>query len=312
MKRKTKGEIQMKLKELQANQAETMSLLLTAIEERTGKNNNKYLTLTLSDGEDTITGNLWQTAKENFIAKIGDVLSIRLEARLYNEKLSYVINGYSVTNEDPSDYIVKAPIPSEQMYEVILRCAHNLGIYAAVVECILEDNKEKLLTWGAGKKIHHNIRGGLLYHIYRMLQASGSISKIYGESVDKNLLFAGIILHDIGKVKELETNFLGATDYTTDGVLFGHLFLGAEMIGQYAKDLLPEKETNLLKHMVVSHHGQLDMGAITTPAIPEAMILNCLDNLDARMYQFEETRKGMSPDTVSERIFGLDSRVYKP
>ena len=136
----------MKLKELQANQAETMSLLLTAIEERTGKNGNKYLTLTLSDGEDTITGNLWQTSKENFIAKIGDVLSIRLEARLYNEKLSYVINGYSVTNEDPSDYIVKAPIPSEQMYEVILRCAHNLGIYAAVVEYILEDNKEKLLT----------------------------------------------------------------------------------------------------------------------------------------------------------------------
>ena len=131
--------------------------------------------------------------------------------------------------------------------------------------------------------------------------------------LDRDLLFAGVILHDIGKVRELSCSSIMSIDYTPDGNLLGHLFIGAEMVGECARKLgLPEEKTLLLQHMLLSHHGKREMGAVTLPAIPEASILHHVDCMDAEMYMFRSAREETKPGEMSDRLFALDCRVYNP
>lgn len=199
------------------------------------------------------------------------------------------------------------------MYDDIIKKCDDIGPFRDITKRILEDHKDKLLYWSAAKSIHHNISGGLLYHVYRMLQIGDKIVSIYKE-LDSELLFAGIILHDIGKLYELDCNEAGITDYSIDGNLLGHLYIGAELISKYHEEAaLSEKDIRLLKHMIVSHHGTREFGAIALPAIPEASILNYIDCMDAEVYQYEEIRKNRKENSLSERVFGLRNvHVYKP
>lgn len=284
-------------------------MLLMSLEERKSKTGSDYVVLTLTDGEQVITANMWNRTASSYLA-VHSVFDVSLEARSYNEGCVFNVLKCDMTQENPDQYIPHAPLPAEKMYAEIYAYAEKLGIYGSVTTSILTEYKDSLLLWTAAKKIHHNIRGGLLFHIYRMLKTSCYIAGCY-QTLDKNLLCAGTILHDIGKLKELQCDELGATEYTVDGNLFGHLFQGAEIIAEHAKKVgLPEEESRLLKHMIVAHHGKQEYGAIRTPAIPEASVLYHIDNMDAEVYQYEEIRKNMEPRTMSDFIFGLNTRVY--
>ena len=122
-----------------------------------------------------------------------------------------------------------------------------------------------------------------------------------------------VTMHDIGKVRELSCSSIMSIDYTPDGNLLGHLFIGAEMVGKCARKLgLSEEKTLLLQHMLLSHHGKREMGAVTLPAIPEASILHHVDCMDAEMYMFRLAREETKPGEMSDRLFALDCRVYNP
>lgn len=136
----------------------------------------------------------------------------------------------------------------------------------------------------------------------------------------KDVLITGIILHDIGKLKELKTSPLGAADFTADGNLFGHVFLGLEMFDEAVSEVKKEfdsiseddaEKIRLVKHLIASHHGKTEYGAIATPAIPEAMVLNYLDLIDSRMDIYEKN-KPSEAGTISERIWSLDGYIYSP
>ena len=161
--------------------------------------------------------------------------------------------------------MTSAPMDPVDMFNKIHSFATGLGVYGMLVCTLLEENREKLITWAAGKSVHHNIRGGLLYHTYTMLQSASQLYKVYKNilPLDRDLLFAGVILHDIGKVRELSCSSIMSIDYTPDGNLLGHLFIGAEMVGECARKLgLPEEKTLLLQHMLLSHHGKREMGQL--------------------------------------------------
>ena len=149
-----------------------------------------------------------------------------------------------------------------------------------------------------------------------MLKTGVIFSRVY--SFNKEILYTAIILHDMGKLQELETDSIGAADYTVDGILFGHTMLAIEWIDQMAAEAtasgLPydQEKIRLLKHCIASHHGKLEYGAVTMPATKEAMLLHEIDMIDSRMYQYEQVEKELKPGEMSEHIFGLDSRVYKP
>lgn len=313
----------MKIKELPMDQKTTITLLLTSIEEKETRNSSPYCTLTLTDGIDTIIAQLWNTKKENVKVQEKTLISAEIYKKMYNESVSYEVYQYgpAADTENINDYIVHAPYDSQKMFDRILdRLDKGVKEPTALSEFtkqILFDNYDKILSWSAASKIHHNCRGGWLYHTFRMVESAYYLRCVY--QVDAELLICGTILHDIGKLKELDTDNLGTAEYTIPGTLFGHSTLGIEMIDKayesWKKEIhkdLPEEHVMLLKHMIASHHGKLEYGAITVPSIPEAMILHELDMIDSRIYQFEQVRKDLEPGSMSDKIFGLDTRVYRP
>ncbi|MCD7868416.1 MAG: HD domain-containing protein [Clostridiales bacterium] len=303
----------MKLSELKTNMTVQIKVMVSNIEERTAKNGSKFLTITFSDGESTLAANLWDQNMQSAGIEPGDVLQVKLDTKEYNGRLSASVGGFTKTGESPDAYVLHAPIESEEMYRKIYSAAGDLGVYSATVKTLLSENREELLVWGAAKNIHHNIRGGLLYHMFRMLQTATRIYPVYKGILRKELLYAGVILHDIGKLRELNCGPVGDITYSVDGDLFGHLYIGAEMVQKAAEATgLGQEETRLLKHMIVSHHGTEEMGAVKKPAIPEAALLHHIDCMDAEMYQYEDVLKTTNPGEMStDRVFGLRNvRVY--
>ena len=138
------------------------------------------------------------------------------------------------------------------------------------------------MTSSAAISMHHDLRGGLLYHSYRMVKAADALCGVYTD-LDRELLLCGTALHDIGKVWEYKTSISGDAAFTASGVLFGHLYMGAALIKGFTADGNYNKEkVQLLIHMILSHHGTQEWGAVSCPAIPEAFALHYIDDLQER------------------------------
>ena len=144
-----------------------------------------------------------------------------------------------------------------------------------------------------------------------MLDLAKALCELY-PSLDRNLLYSGIILHDLGKVIELSGPVSAA--YTVEGNLLGHITIIVNEIGKAAEELgIHGEEVVVLQHIVLSHHGQLEWGSPKQPMIKEAEILHMIDNIDAKMNMLDRALKRVKPGEFTERIFALDNRAfYKP
>lgn len=314
-----------KLKKFESGKSAQAILLLLGITERTNKNGGAFFQLLLSDGEEQQKALIWE-AKEEYRGFVNKLVKVVIKPESYKDTLSFIVSSMEPAPEKYKleDFIISAPIESDKMYKALLDTAASYdgkdSILYMITENIFEKYKEKLLYWAGAKTIHHNCYGGLLYHLYRMTLMGRALLSVY--PLHKDVLITGIILHDIGKIKELETSPLGAADFTADGNLFGHVFLGLEMFDEAVNEiknkfdacLLSEEDTEkirLVKHLIASHHGKTEYGAIATPAIPEAMVLNHLDLIDSRMDIYEKNIPAEA-GTVSERVWALDGYVYSP
>jgi 3'-5' exoribonuclease len=178
-----------------------------------------------------------------------------------------------------------------------------------VVLGMLSDNREMLLTFPAAEKLHHAMRGGLLYHTLSIVRLADCVSAIY-PCVDRELLLAGAILHDIAKLREYSVNSTGMVDgHTLEGMLLGHLVMGAEDVGRKCDELevTPEKKY-LLQHMLISHHGKLEFGAAVRPSFIEAELLSELDLLDARLYEMHQAVDAVEEGEFTPRQWALENR----
>jgi 3'-5' exoribonuclease len=164
----------------------------------------------------------------------------------------------------------------------------------------------------AARQLHHAWLGGLLEHVVSLLGLADRVAAHY-PLLDRDLLVTGVILHDIGKIRELEweTGF----DYTIEGVLLGHIQMGVNLVEKTIAGLpdFPDRLRTLVLHMVLSHHGKLEFGSPKLPMIPEALVLNFLDDLDAKMQavssEFEKcAREGKAPDELTGKVWSLDQR----
>lgn len=186
-------------------------------------------------------------------------------------------------------------------------------IWKSIVSFLLDKWYQKFIDFPAGKSNHHACKGGLLLHTVTMLKLAVAISKIYPQ-VNHSLLYAGCILHDLGKVIELSGPV--ATKYTVEGNLLGHLVIIDEQIILAAKELkIKEYDENLvlLRHMVLSHHGLPEYGAARRPAILEAELLHKIDDMDATVYAITRSLQRTEPGTFTELISSQDNRrFYRP
>jgi 3'-5' exoribonuclease len=213
---------------------------------------------------------------------------------------------------DPVLYIETEPLSKEKMMEEInetLSLITNSQIHD-IVRYLLNKHHKEYFSAPAAKRLHHAYAGGLAYHTISMLRLAKIIVDQY-ESVDPSLLYGGLILHDLGKVKELSGPI--STDYTLEGNLVGHIVIIAEEIGKACQALeIDEQEEDvlLLKHMVLSHHGQLEFGSPVRPRLLEAEILSAIDDLDASIFMIEDAVSRTEPGNYTERIFGLENRSF--
>lgn len=293
--------------------------LVKSAEIKTTRTNKKFLDLLLSDKTGEVTAKIWDYSEEDNPVLAGLAVKIEAEVRQWQEKPQLDIKKIRLLEErDPiqiEDLVSSAPFEPAEMIKTIYQYIDQIQdqeIQVLVID-IFEGKREKLIYYPAAKQNHHSIRSGLLYHMMTMLQAGEKLSEVYN-FLNTDLLFAGIILHDICKVDEMAADELGiVTDYTKEGQLLGHLIQGVKLIDQQARKLaINEEKSLLLQHMILAHHNEPEYGSPRRPMFPEAEVLHCLDLLDAKMYDMRKAIQGIEEGQFSDRIWMLDNRrIYK-
>ncbi len=290
--------------------------IIKNIDVKTSARGDSYLDMTLSDKDGEINAKLWRYSKEihgeytaNALVKIRGTISP------YNGvdqlKIDKIRPAMDSDNVDPSDFVKTALYNGEEMFNELYALAQGFKDedLNKIVSAILEDNRLKLLYWPAAFKLHHALRGGLLFHTLSIVRLAQKVCTIY-PFVDEELLISGAILHDIAKLCEFEVADTGiATGYSVEGNLLGHLAMGASVIERYAEKLGIEKQTAiLLEHMCLSHHGEPEFGAAVRPMFIEAELLSELDLMDSRIFEMKEAVLSTANQDFSARLWAMDNR----
>ena len=305
-----------KINEINKGYSASVSCLLKKIDQLETRTGKSYCVIQVSDGEESIDAKIWNAQKESAGLVPGKVYDFQLQHQEYNGASSWVVESYSKERDDLSakDFLEHAPIEGDVMWKEIVATVNNLPEDLRKICTLILGENQKMKYWSAAKSVHHSFYEGLLYHTYRMLLLAKKMVEVY-PAVNKDVLFTAVILHDIGKVDEMEFDLTtGATAYTVDGQLFGHALIGIKKIWTAkAKLSLNDSESiRMVEHCIAAHHGQLDWGAITVPATVEAQLLHLIDMVDSRIEIFEEQGKNLEPGSMSDKVFSLGTGIYKP
>lgn len=309
-----------KIIEFQAGEKIEGFFLVKDVAVRIANNNKKYLDFTLSDNTGEINAKLWDyTGDDNIQYKEGCLIKVRGVVVKWQNRLQLKIDRFRFTNENDKvnmeDFVQTAPYKPEEMFGEILKYIiqiKNRDI-KEIVSRALNEKKEKLMYYPAAMKNHHSIRSGLLYHILTMLRLADKVREIY-PFLRRDLLYAGIILHDLEKIEEMDANDLGiVSSYTVEGMLLGHIIQGVKMIERIGNEVNADPEIIvLLQHMILTHHYEPEFGSPKRPMIPEAEVLHYLDVLDARMYDMRKALENVGEGDFTDRIWSLHNRqLYK-
>lgn len=293
-------------------------LLIKSSTKGIASNGKAFLTLILQDQTGDIEAKLWDAGPDDevtyspqtIVKVFGDIHHYRGRNQL---KLRNIRPVQEDDNVNISDFLETAPVPKEEMNEKITQYIFEMknSNIQRITRHLLKKHGADFLEYPAATKNHHEFISGLAYHVVSMLDLARAISTLY-PSLDRDLLYAGIILHDLGKVIELSGPI--GTMYTVEGNLIGHISIIVNEIGKAAEQLEIEgEEVVVLQHLVLSHHGKAEWGSPKPPMIKEAEILHYIDNLDAKMNMLDRALEHVKPGEFSERIFALDNRsFYKP
>ena len=269
--------------------------LLTEKQLRANRNGDLFLLVHLKDRTGEVHGLMWNVTEDS-VAGFDTGAFVRVEGKvqLYQGALQTIltrVNAVSTAAIEMSDFEEDRSEASERQMARVDELLRNLGNQdlRELMICFLDDEPLiKAFTRAvAGVKIHHAFRGGLLEHVSTLMEAADQISKLY-PFLDRDLLLAGVFLHDLGKVREISIE--GSFSYTDEGQLLGHIVLILEELETKVSEFVDrtgrEFDADLLlklKHLVVSHHGSLETGSPSVPMTVEAVALHHLDNLDARI-----------------------------
>ena len=262
-------------------------LLVTKKELREGKN-DYFLRVELTDSTGPISGNVWSNAHAtNDLFAENDVVKVRAAVTSYKEQIQFNIKKIrkAEPNEyDLNDFIKKTKKDQTALCDKVFALINSINdpFIKKLLLSIFEDNEtwQRFITCPAAKSWHHNFVGGLLDHTVTVAEICDFASKLY--PVNRDELIAGALLHDFGKIYEY--NSLPAIDFTDEGRLLGHIVIGDHFVDKKASEinLFPPKTLMKLRHLILSHHGELEKGAAKVPQTLEAIILHYADNMDAQ------------------------------
>ncbi|MBQ7116632.1 MAG: HD domain-containing protein [Clostridia bacterium] len=290
--------------------------LIKTADKKVNVKGSAYLDLILCDKKGEISGKLWDYNElAHGVYQAGDLVKIRGTVTQFNGNDQLRIDRMRKVNETDgvniADFVPTAEYSGEMMLGQIM------NVIASVKDeelkhltfALVKDREEKILFWPAAFKLHHAIRGGLLYHTLSIIKLCEGVCSIY-PAVDRDLLMCGAIVHDLCKIDEFDISSAGlVTGYSVKGELLGHLVMGAVKIEEKARQLgIDSEKAMLLQHMVISHHGEPDFGAAVRPMFLEAEILSELDKLDATINEITSATADLKEGEFSQRMWALDNR----
>jgi 3'-5' exoribonuclease len=294
-------------------------LLIKSVTRSVASNGKPFLTLSLQDLSGEIEAKLWDVTPEdeerfladNIVLVEGDITSYRGRTQLRIRHLRLATESDPITK---ADLVPVAPVPVAELMEKVTQYIFkmNNSVLQRLTRALLKKHQQAFFDYPAATKNHHDYMSGLAYHVVSMLDLAAAVCALYPE-LDQDLLYAGIILHDMGKVIELSGPT--STTYTLEGKLLGHISIMVNEVGEAAKSLglEEEEEVVILQHIILSHHHKGEWGSPKPPLIREAEILHMIDNLDAKMNMMNRALEKTKPGEFSERLFAMDNRsFYKP
>lgn len=277
-----------------------------------------FMTLVLQDKSGDLEAKLWDTTDEHVQSyAAGTIVKVGGEVHEYRGKNQLRIKSIRPTKDDEgvtiADLVPSSAKSKEALFEELMTYFFEMENpqIQRITRHIMKQHEAAFMTYPAATRNHHDYVSGLIDHVVSMLKLGKSLTELY-PTLNKDLLYAGIILHDIGKVVELSGPI--GTQYTVEGNLIGHISIMVNEIAKAADELdISGEEVMLLQHMVLSHHGKEEWGSPKRPMLKEAEMLHYIDNIDAKMNMLDRALGKTNPGEFSERIFPLDNRsFYKP
>ncbi len=267
----------------------------------TGKNGKTYMILTLADRTGDIEGRVWdnvETISNSF--HNGDMVKIKGQMQIFQSRKQIVVHKLekALTSEfEMKDFLNQSEKSPEEMYQQLMQIVEGVidrNIRVLILDTLNDPEiREKLLRAPAAKTIHHAYLGGLLEHILSICGLCVFISKHYPQVKGDYLIF-GAIFHDLGKIWELEVG--QGISYTDKGQLLGHMIMAVELVEKKASRIMgfPDDLKDLLKHIILSHHGKLEFGSPKVPMFLEAFIVAAIDDFDSKMNTISQFMKNES------------------
>lgn len=310
----------MKINQMKKDELFEGVYLIKKAEVRKTRAGKDFIAFTFQDDTGEISGNMWDAQTynvEEFVA--GKIVHMKGRREVYNGTSQ--VNQITLRNikdgepNDPRDFKEKPPINVDNVREYMEQMLFKIenATWQRVVRALYRKYNKEFFTYPAAKTNHHAFESGLAYHTATMVRLADSIGDIYPE-LNKSLMFAGIMLHDLAKVIELSGP--DNTEYTIRGNLIGHISLIDEELTKILAELNiddTKEEVTVLRHVILSHHGQLEYGSPVRPRIMEAEIIHMIDNIDANMMMMTTALNRVNEGEMTNRIFAMDNRsFYKP
>lgn len=307
----------MKIKDLADGQKVEFDALISNVSKGVSSNAMTYLNITLQDASGTIDAKKWEASEDDIkFYTIGKIIHVNGDVNLYRNSLQFKIASSKLVDEstiDYQDFVISAPIKREileQQLQEYVDKVQDKDVKSLMV-ALIEKFYQPLLTHPAATRNHHEYCSGLIHHSISVAKLSEAIAVFY-EDVDKDILLAGALLHDLGKIIELSGPIVPT--YTTEGKLIGHISIMQAEIREMAHKLnITSEVPMLLEHMVLSHHGKREFGSPVLPMTREALLLSIADDIDAKMNMLDKAYSQVENGEFTQRVYPLDERsFYKP
>lgn len=305
------------IENFQTNQKITEVFYVSEKSLKSSRNGRPYLDLVLKDRTGSIVSKIWENveklsqtfSKGDFVKVAGIIQEYQDKPQLKIDIITPVEAGKvdktefvdSLGQDKVEKYWTKLTEYMDEIKDPHIKKLMDSFFKDPEFQIIFMDNP-------AARHVHHDMLGGLLKHTFTMLAIGRFLAKIYRD-INYDLLAAGIVLHDIGKVRELITDV--AIEYSDEGKLLSHSIIGLMMVREKINGIegFPEKTAQLLEHIIISHHGKPEFGAMKIPLFKEAMLVHLIDSIDSRMEIMDKQYRKMDEgDLWSEKCWAIDNQ----
>lgn len=288
--------------------------LVTGVTKGVTASSRSYLTITLQDATGAMEAKKWDVEEadaETFVP--GNIVQVEAEVLSYKNVLQMkVLSGMPLSEEsiDLARFIPNAPVPKEELVKKLegyLASFKNEEV-RKLTEYLIKKHYDSYVNFPAAVRNHHNFASGLLYHSLCMADDAEALCKLY-PSLNRDMLIAGALIHDIGKTSELSGPI--ATRFTLEGRLLGHISIMQAEVKEAAEALgIAGEIPLLLEHMILSHHNKPEFGSPVPPETREAVALAAIDDFDAKMNILDKAYQDVKPGEWTPKIFTMEDRCF--